>query len=140
MILQALLAKYALKGGVVLAFLSIIFYAGCYTQKQIDASKILKLKDKITHYSDVIDVLEENNYELRDAIEDQNAAITELGEETVRRTASLQAAHDAAIDRLNAANSATIRAARDEAAELRERMAGLSAAEACHEAWLEVVR
>jgi uncharacterized protein YoxC len=125
---------------VVLTFLSLIFYAGCHTQRQRDAGKIQKLIDKNNQYIEIIEVFQENLDLVEQAVKDQNAAITELGEETVRRAANLQAAHDAAIDRLNAANNATIKQARDEAAALRERMAGLSAAEACHEAWIEVAR
>ena len=140
MILQALLAKYALKGTVVTLFFSCIFYAGCHTQKQYDAKKINRLKQEVKNHVEIIEVFQENYDTVTQAVKDQNAAITELGEETVRRAASLQAAHDAAINRLNTANNATIRRARDEAAELRERMAGLSAAEACHQAWIEVTR
>ena len=121
-------------------FLSIIFFAGCHTQKQRDMSKIQKLINKNNRYVEIIEVFQENYDILDTAIKDQNAAITELGEESIRKINSLESSHKEAIERLNRNNAATIRSARDEAAALRERMVGLSAAEACHEAWLEVAK
>ena len=138
MILQAFLAKYALKGGVVLAFLSIIFSGGCYMQRQLDAKKINRLKQEVKNHVEIIEVFQENYDTVTQAVKDQNAAITKLGEKSIRKMESLESSHYAAITRLNAANNDTIRAARDEAAELRERMAGLSTAEACHTAMMEI--
>jgi len=129
-----------IKGGAVALLLSAVFYGGCRTQKSIDLAKIQRLKADYTRAVEIIEVFQDNYDTLNKALKDQNEQITRLGEETERRIESISKAHNAAITRLSSANAASIRVAESEAAELRERMASLSVAEACHEAWLEVVR
>ena len=114
--------------------LSAVFISGCRVQKQMDKAKIQKLKANYSRAIDIIDTFQDNVDALDIAIKDQNAAITELGDETRRKIDSINKAHDKAITRLNAANDAAIRESEDEAAALRERMVGLSAGEACDEA------
>ena len=120
--------------------LSAIFFSGCRVQKQMDKAKIQKLKANYSRAINIIDTFQDNVDTLDMAIKDQNAAITELGEETERKINSINTAHDAAITHLNAANSDAIREAGDEAAALRRRMVGLSVGEACDEAMRSIVQ
>ena len=127
-----------IKGGAVFMFLSAVFIWGCRVQKQMDKAKINKLIDRNKQYVEIIDTFQDNVDTLDTAIKEQNAAIDELGEETERRVMSLRSAHESANERLRANYDAAISRSKDETAELRERMADLSVAEACHEAWVEV--
>jgi len=129
---------WMIKGGAVVLFLSAIFVGGCQAQKNIDAKKIDRLRADYTRAVEIIEVFQDNYDTLDKALKDQNAEIKKLGKETERKINSINAAHRAAITQLNSANTAAVRSAEKEAAELRERMVGLSAAEACHAAWEEV--
>ena len=129
-----------IKGGAVFMFLSAVFIGGCRVQKQMDKAKINKLIDRNKQYVEIIDVFQDNLDIVEQAVKEQNAAIDELGEETERRVMSLRSAHEAANERLRTNYDAAISRSKDETAELRERMADLSATEACHAAWVEVTR
>jgi len=137
--IQLLIAKYGLKVGAFLAFIAILVGAGCQWQKSIDRDKVEKWKGRYQQSLEAIAVWEKNVAGLRQAVKDQNEANDRLAEESRIREASLQATHQEALARLTRSNNETIRNARDETAALRERLAGLSVAEACHEAWVEVV-
>jgi SMC interacting uncharacterized protein involved in chromosome segregation len=134
------LPPWVFKGGALLLFLSIIFYAGCNAQKQRDANKINKLKDEISRHVEIIEVFQDNYDEVTQAIKDQNEAITEVGELHKEKVAHMQAAHDDAIRRLNRSNLQAVKDAEDEAAALRERMVRLSVGEACVESIKEIAK
>ena len=120
--------------------LSAVFIGGCRVQKQMDKAKIQRLKADYSRAVGIIDTFQDNVDTLDMAIKEQNAAITELGKETRQKIESINTAHRAAIVSLNAASSNAIRTAEDEAAELRERMVGLSAGEACDTAMRSIVQ
>lgn len=128
------LQPWIIKGGAIVLLLSVVFYGGCHTGKNMSQKKIQRLESKITRYVDIIDTFQENVDTLERAIDDQNEAIAKLGEEHNAKVVSMQASHEAAIRRLNTANNAAIRGAREEAAALRARMAQLSVGESCIEA------
>jgi len=125
---------WAIKGGAVFLFLFIIFYSGCYTQKQHDMSKIQKIKDKYDRCVDIVDVFQDNYDTLEKGLNDQNKAIEELGRESERRISSLREAHQEAVADLEQEHNRTLTRREAEAADLRERLAGLPLGEACHEA------
>lgn len=131
---------FVYKLGGIFLLLFLIFFSGCYVQKQHDAKKISLLKQEVKRHVEIIEVFQANYDTLDAALKDQNEQIDELGKEHNRKVNSLQAEHDAAIRRFNTASLNAVKEARDEAAALRERMAGLSAAEACHHAWLSVAQ
>ena len=129
---------WMIKGGAVFLFLFVIFYAGCHTQRLQDKDKINKLKQQNKEYVTIIDAFQDNCDELERGIAAQNKAIEDLGKESERRMQQLNAAHAAAIRRFTQANEQIISDAREEADALRERLAGLSVAEACHQSWVEL--
>ena len=138
--IPASIPTWAIKGGAVILFLSLIFYAGCYTQKQHDMSKIQRISDKYDRCVDIVDVFQGNLDTIEKGLNDQNAAIEELGRESARRIASLKEAHQETVERLRRNYERTLRQRAEEAADLRERLAGLSVKEACVEAWVELTR
>ena len=129
MIPQALLIKLGVFG----ACIALIFGAGCRVQKQMD-------KANYSRAVGIIDTCQENEVTLEQAIKDQNEATIELGRQHDEKVSSINARHNNAIARLNAANSAAIRGAEEEAAELRQRMVGLSVGEACDTAMRSIVQ
>ena len=126
-------------GGAAL-FLSLIFYAGCHTQKQRDTAKIQKLKATNKEYVEIIEVFQENYDALDQAIKNQNSAVEELGRKTVEAIETLEKRHLESLRRLNESHRSTLDQARSEAEELKQRLSLLTVAEACHQAWLEVVK
>ena len=131
---------WMIKGGAVVLFLSAIFVGGCQAQKNIDAKKINRLKADYTRAVEIIDVFQDNYDTLDKALKDQNEQIAEVGREHIRKVAAIEKANKENLTQLNKRNTAVLRNKEREAADLRARMVGLSAAEACHEAWLEVAQ
>ena len=129
-----------IKGGAVALLLSTVFYGGCAAQNKLNSARLNKLKSDYTRLVGIIDTFQDNVDTLNMAIKDQNEATIELGRKHDEKVSSINALHNNAIARLNAANNAAIRVAEEEAAALRRRMVGLSVGEACHEAWLEVIQ
>jgi len=129
---------WMIKAGAGVLLVSGIFYSGCSVQKKMDLAKINKLKQQNSEYVMIIDAFQANCDELERGINAQNKAIEDLGKESERRMQQLNAAHAAAIRRFTQANEQIISDAREEADALRERLAGLSVAEACHQSWVEL--
>jgi uncharacterized protein YydD (DUF2326 family) len=136
MIPQAILIKY----GIVAAFLVAIFTGGCQVQKRMDAAKIIRLETNYDRCVSIVDVFQDNVDELSKSLDEQNTAIEDLGKESERKKADLEAWYRDALRRYDATNNEIIREARDEAAELRERLSKLSVCDACNQAWVELTR
>jgi len=131
---------WMIKAGAGVFLVSAIFYSGCHVQRLRDSAKIGKLKQQNKEYVQIIDAFQDNCDELERGINAQNKAIEDLGKESERRMQQLKAAHTAAIRRFTQTNEQIISDAESEAAALRERLAGLPLAEACHQAWMELAR
>jgi hypothetical protein len=77
---------------------------------------------------------------VKDALERQSNAIREMEEDHAAQLESVNRAHDAALRRQAEAHRRAELERYREAENLRERMRLMTVAEACHEAWLEVMR
>ena len=133
--IPASIPTWAIKGGAVVLFLSLVFYGGCYTQKQHDMSKIQRISDKYDRCVDIVDIFQDNYDVLEKGLQDQNKAIEELGRESAERIMALKKAHQETVERLGREHERILKQRAKETAELREKLAGLSSAEACVEAW-----
>ena len=131
---------WMIRGGAIALLLSAVFYGGCHTQKKMDEAKIQRVKANYTRAVEIIETFQENYDKLDKVIKDNNERIARQGKEYEAKVADIQKAHGKAIDRLTRSNREALRTAEEEASDLRERMAGLSTGEACHEAMLEIVR
>ena len=131
---------WMIKGGAVVLFLSAVFTGGCQAQKKIDLAKIQRLESKIARCTEINVTLTENVTTLKQGIKDRNEQIADLGRQYDKKVAAIEKANKENLTQLNKRNTAVLRNKEREAADLRARMVGLSAAEACHEAWLEVAQ
>jgi len=136
-----------IKGAAIALALSIIFGAGCRTQAALDEAKILRLNNKIQTLDENNDLCLENlervklNWtDLKEAVETTNEEVRKMGEEYNARVVQLEELNRAAVSHLVATHTEAMRDMVEEANALRERMADMSAAEACHEAMLEIVK
>lgn len=136
-----------IKGLVLVAVFSCIFGAGCRAQRAMDDKKILSLKTDIEvlndNYELCYDNLRRSNSNwlgLKDAVEATNEEVRKQSEEYNAKVVQLREMNRAAISHLTATHTETMRDMVVEANALRERMATMTAAEACHEAMLEMVK
>ena len=136
-----------IKGSILGIIIMSIFFAGFYTRGKMSAAKIVKLKSEIvtlsSNYDLCYDSLQRSNsnwLSLKDAVEETNAEVIKQGEEYNLKVIQLREMNRAAISQLNALHDASIQSMITEANELRERMATMSAAEACHMAMEEIVK
>ena len=134
------LQPWMLKAGAGVLFLSLIFYSGCYVQKKVDSTKILKLKTEINRDVEIIEAYQENYDALDQAIKDQNNAIEALGEATKAKIEQLNKAHAHTIAKMEEDRISIIKQAKEEQLALLDRMKDLSVGEACHEAMVELVK
>lgn len=134
------LQPWMIKGGAGVLFLSAVFYAGCHTQKKLDQARLLKLESNYDRCVGIVDTFQDNVDVLEKGIKDQNAAIEKLGTESAKKMADLQASHQKAVETLRRQYDQSIAGQKEEAEKLRERLVGLSDAEACREAMKELGR
>ena len=138
---------WMLKAGVGVLFLSVIFYAGCHTQKGIDAKRISKMQTKVETVEHNYDLSLaaaaqslENYRVLEQAVLDNNAEVIRLNEEYNLKVITIRRVSRTAIDNINSTHNAAMSEANEEINRLSERFAVMSVGEACHESWLEVVK
>lgn len=131
---------YVLKFGVIGLLFAAVFYGGCHTQARMDEARMQRLEAKYERCVGIVDVFQENYDTIAKGLKDQNAAIADLGEEAARRISSLQESHKEAVEHLRRNYERSITGQKEEAAKLREKLAGLSDAEACREAMMELGR
>ena len=138
---------WMLKAGGLFIVISMIFYAGCRTQKNIDVNKIDKLKAEIedinANYNQCLDMVirsEEAYKALRQMVEDSNAEVQRLHEEYKLKVVAIQRTSQTAIANIERTHAEAMSDLERENADLKERFALMSAAEACHESWREVVK
>jgi hypothetical protein len=136
-----------LKAGVGVLFLSAIFYSGCRTQKNIDANKIAKMKTKVETVEHNYELAlaaaaqsQENYTVLEQTVLDNNAEVIRMGEEHNLKVIAMRSVSRAAIDNINSTHNTAMREANSRFNRLNDRFSVLSVSEACHEAWLEVVK
>ena len=113
--------------------LGAIFAGGCRVQYLMDRGKIIKLQTLNQQHL-------ENNLELLSGIRESNKAIAKLAEISQQREAAIKAAGEEALARERSENATAIRDSEAAAADLRERLAQLPVAEACHQAWVELTK
>ena len=138
---------WMLKAGGLAIITSLIFYAGCQQQKNMDQNKINKLKTEITtieaNYDQSLEMIarSEANYDvLHQMVQDSNAEVIRQGKEYNLKVMSIRKVSQVAIDNITRTHTTALSAANDQLNHLNERFLSLSASEACHESWLEVVK
>ena len=138
---------WMLKAGAGVVIIGMIFYSGCRTQKNIDANKIAKMKTKVETVEHNYDLSLaaaaqslENYTTLEQAVLDKNAEVQRLGEEYNLKVVAIRRVSQTAIDNINSTHETAMDDAVEEITRLNERFSVLSVSEACHEAWLEVVK
>jgi chromosome segregation ATPase len=138
---------WMLKASFGIVLVSMIFYAGCHTQKNMDQSKINKIKSEIatieSNYDQCMDSVirsEENYKTLLQSIEAANAETQRLHSEYQERVIALRRTGQIARDNIIRTHKTALDEANSETARLRERFQLLTVAESCHEAWEEVVK
>ena len=134
MILPAAVQPWMLKIVAILGVLAVSYTAGCRTQKSIDLSTIQRLKAVTVRDSGIIKIQQTNINVLRGSLERQNQAWIELSAEGKQREEGIRQANEEALRELRSASARAVSNAEAEAAELRQRMVGLSVGESCHEA------
>ena len=134
------LQPWMFKAGAGVLFLSLIFYSGCYVQKKVDSTKILKLKAEIQRDVEIIETYQENYDTLDQAIKDQNKAITALGESTKVKIEQMKKTYTSTIAKMENDRISIIKRAEEEQLALLERIKDLSVGEACHEAMVELTK
>ena len=130
----------ALKYGIVVGVMASVFMWGCQVGKNKSAAKIQRLNANYDRCVGIVDTFQDNVDTLEKSIDDQNKAIDDLGKESSRKAAEMKVWYAAAIKSYDKANNKIIKDARDEAAKLREKLAKLSVADACHQAWVELTK
>ena len=145
--IQAWLAKNAVKLGIAGSIIALIFSFGFWTSSKLSAKKIERLKvDYAILLSNNQQCLDQNARaaqsidELEAAITSQNEAFTKLASDSADALAK-QALESRLVR--EAYSRATQQAESDYRADkeaLMARMALLTATESCHEAWNEVVK
>ena len=138
---------WMLKAGVGVLFLCSIFYAGCHTQRGIDAKRISKMQSKVEtiehNYELSLAAAAQSleNYEvLEKAVLDNNAEVIRLNEEYNLKVIAMRRVSRTAIDNINSTHSAAMSEATEEINRLTERFAVMSVGESCHESWIEVTK
>ncbi|KKN78999.1 hypothetical protein LCGC14_0344750 [marine sediment metagenome] len=136
-----------IKSSILTIIVMSIFFTGFYVRGKLSIAKIVKLKTEIatlnSNYDLCYESLQRSNSNwlgLRDTVDRTNAEVIKQGEEYKARVIQLRAMGRAAISQLNTLHNTAMRDMADEANDLRERMAELSASEACHLAMEEIVK
>lgn len=138
---------WMLKAGAGVLFLGVIFYAGCHTQKGIDAKRIAKMQTKVETFehnnklSLAAAAQSLKNYTvLEQMVLDNNAEVIRMNEEYKLKVVAIRRVSREAIDNINASHEDAMDDAVEEITRLNEHFSLLSASESCHAAWLEVTR
>ena len=137
------LMKLGALGALILA----IFFMGFSCKGKLTAAKIDRMKSKVQtveHNYDLcltdVERAVENYVTLKTTIERANAEVEALNAAHQERVLQLRAAGRAAISQLNASHNEAMNDMVAETYELRERMATMSADEACNLAMREIVK
>ena len=145
--IQAWLAKNAVKLGVVGVIVALIFSLGFWTSSKFSAKKIERLKvDYAILLSNNQQCLDQNErafdsmQQLEAAITAQNEAFTKLASDSADRLAKQRLESRLALEAYRRATQESGAVLEAEKAALLARMALLTASESCHEAWGEVVK
>ena len=145
--IQAWLAKNAVKLGIAGVIVALIFSFGFWTSSKLSANKIERLK---VEYAVLLannrQCLEQNARaaqsidELEAAITAQNEAFTKLASDSADRLAKQRLESRLALEAYRRATQQTESDYRAEKEALMASMALLTATESCHQAWEEVVK
>jgi len=146
-IIKGLSDPRVIKGIVLTAVFLCIFMAGWKAKTHFVEAEILSLKTDIETLNDnyelCYDNLRRSNANwlgLKDSVEATNEEVRKLNDEYNLKVVQLRELNRAAIDHVNATHAEAMGDMVEEANALRERMATMTAAEACHEAMLEIVK
>ena len=145
--IQAWIAKNAVKLGIAGVILALIFSFGFWTASKFKAAKIEKLKvDYAILLSNNQQCLEQNGRafqsieSLEAAITSQNEAYAKLASDSAVELAKQRLESRLALEAYRRATQESGAILEAEKAALLERMALLTASESCHEAWEEAIK
>ena len=138
---------WMLKAGGLAVIISMIFYAGCHTQKRFDAGKIAKAKAEVetieANYDQCLEMVvrsEESYKSLEKAVIAASEEAVRLNAEYELKMKALRRTYDAAIENIKRTHKTAMQELVEENTELNERFATMTAAEACDEAMREIVK
>lgn len=129
----------------ILSICCVLFAGGCITRGKFDAGTIERLKAEnatITQNYEyslrTIDRCMQNVATLEDALRQQGEAIRQMGEDSRKAIEEANRMREEALARERELHEQALATMQSEYARLYQEWASLSAADACHQAWLEV--
>ena len=127
---------WMLKASAVVVLISLIFFAGCRVQKQMDMGKIERIRTNLetteANYDQCLEMLvrSEDNYDsLQEMVNQANAEVDRLHAEYQDRVIALRRTSQAAIDNINRTHRQSMQELVEENLELQERFSVLTQAE-----------
>ena len=145
--IQAWLAKNAVKLGIIGVVIAVIFFGGFHVRGKLDAAKMDKLRTRYekleNNYSNALLQNErcfDNMSQLKAAIDSQNKEIINLASEAKKQFERQKRMYESALASERSSSAAAIGAINEEKQDLLRRMSVMSASEACHEGFLEIIK
>lgn len=144
--IQLWLAKNGVKLGIIGAILALVFSAGFYVKGKLDSAKILRLKNQVSilkvNYDHALTQNKtclENNSVLLEELQKQNDAIDALYKATVEKERLIHANYRKVLEAEGSRQAEIKDQYKRDLEALSARLASLSEAEACHEAWASLL-
>jgi hypothetical protein len=145
--IQAWLAKNALKGGIIIAVIATIFFSGYHVKGKLVEAKILRMENRYSvldsNYNQCVDQVSRTALQIKEfegVLASQNAEIQKLHDDGVAAVARAKRLGEIALANERASYDRSMRDMMSRYTSLNEQFTLLTASESCHLAWLEVTQ
>ena len=138
--IQAWLAKNALQLGVAGVIILAIFFTGWRVNGKRLHNKMEDIKSNYAQCLEQNEIAVQGLEDIKDALEEQNAAFTRIEQESAEALEKQKRIYLLALQQEREKTARILKEKEVEIRTLRKKFEGLTASEACHEAWLELTK
>lgn len=129
---------WMIKGGAIVLVILIIFFAGWAVKGKMVSNKIERLKADYARAVEIIETCQTNLDRMDESLARQNKAIEDMAKANQDHIEAVRKASKEALRHAYESHQRAYHEAQKEIMDLQMRVQSMSAAEACHEAWMEL--